>query len=260
MKYEINNKHDVDDDRMISCVSLCPQSTWKTASSNQESSVLQNWCECPEVSTNTNTAACAFPLHPHRCLSVIPSPIIGAIRRRLRSTLGGALPGITWGHQSPCACKNVEGASFPALTGAAESIWVSWSLRSHEKRCDQVVWVETVVRRLWLRPQTGALAVKHLTRWFVRLNVHFLSPAFPQIPPPTLSLYLLKSTVQLQCGKSSLASHFSKPSLRACAHLYRHVWRLQKAVDSCSSRRPLASLSRGHPEAPFTCAASEPRL
>lgn len=147
MKYEINNKHD-DDDGMISCVSLCPQSTWKTASSNQESSVLQNWCECPEVSTNTNTAACAFPLHPHRCLSVIPAPIIGAIRPRLRSTLGGALPGITWGHQSPCACKNVEGASFPALTGAAESIWVSWSLRSHEKRCDQVVWVETVVRRL----------------------------------------------------------------------------------------------------------------
>lgn len=75
IKYEINNKHD-DDDGMISCVSLCPQSTWKTASSNQESSVLQNWCECPEVSTNTNTAACAFPLHPHRCLSVIPAPIM----------------------------------------------------------------------------------------------------------------------------------------------------------------------------------------
>lgn len=84
--------------------------------------------------------------------------------------------------------------------------------------------------------------------------------SFPTNPPPPLSLYLLKSTVQLQCGKSSLASHFSKPSLRACAHLYRHVWRLQKAVDSCSSRRPLASRSRGHPEAPFTCAASEPRL
>lgn len=206
--------------------------------------------------------------HSRLCFSSPPTQVFvsysctyhGAIRRRLRSTLGGALPGITWGHQSPCACKNVEGASFPALTGAAESIWVSWSLRSHEKRCDQVVWVETVVRRLWLRPQTRALAVKHLTRWFVRLNVHFLSPAFPQIPPPTLSLYLLKSTVQLQCGKSSLASHFSKPSLRACAHLYRHVWRLQKAVDSCSSRRPLASRSRGHPEAPFTCAASEPRL
>jgi len=32
-------------------LSLCVQSIWKTVSSNQESSVLQSWCECPEVST-----------------------------------------------------------------------------------------------------------------------------------------------------------------------------------------------------------------
>lgn len=50
---------------LIFCVSLCLQSTWKTASSNQESSVLQNWCECPGVSTELFIFLFICTLHTH---------------------------------------------------------------------------------------------------------------------------------------------------------------------------------------------------